>query len=193
MTWLQEYKVYCLVFVLALGSWWLTQWRYESAQLTKLVDNNLDLISLEYSKMSTDETGLPVSELFAPEMQHSHKDGSSQFSQPIMTLFKPGQAPWVIRAETAVLEEDGDTLHMHGRSVINRDASPKNKSLTVVSADLLVKLSTHFAESGAYTELISPPHRTTGTGVEVTFDSPIHLKLLSTVKGYYELKKNPTH
>ena len=189
----QDYKVYGLISVLALASWWLTQWQFEPKPILVSSENSPDLISHGYYKMTMDKDGLPKSELLANEMRHYPKDGSNQFTQPVMTLFKPDQAPWVLHAETAVMEKDGDTLHMNGKSVIEREESANNKALTVYSADLLVKLSTHFAESKAFTELFSPPHKTTGTGVEVTFSSPIHLKLLSTVKGYYELKKNHNH
>lgn len=193
MTRLQDYKIYGLVALLAFGSWWLTQRQFEHAQIAVSSGDSPDLISHGYYKITMDKDGLPKSELLATEMRHNPKDGTNQFTLPVMTLFKPNQAPWVLQSETAVMEKDGDTLHMNGKSVIDREASANNKALTVFSADLLVKLSTHFAESKAFTELLSPPHKTTGTGVEVTFDSPIHLKLLSTVKGYYELKKNHNH
>ena len=193
MSWVQEYKIYWLVALAALSSWWLTQRQYQPPQSVTIAESNLDLISLDYSKITTDQDGLPKNELHAAEMRHSHKDGSNQFVRPVMKLLNSEQAPWIIRSETAVLEKDGDTLHMQGKSVINRDANGKNKALTLVSADLLVKLSKHYAGSEAFTELLSAPHKTTGQGVELTFTSPIHLKLLSTVKGYYELKKNHTH
>ena len=193
MSWSKEYKIYGLVALLALGSWWMVQWQFELNQVLVSSENSPDLISHGYYKMTMDKDGLPKNELLASEMRHYPKDGTNHFTQPVMTLFKPDQAPWVLQSETAVMEQDGDTLHMNGKSVIDREESANNKALKVFSTDLQVKLSSHFAESKAFTELFSPPQKTTGTGIEVTFSSPIHLKLLSTVKGYYELKKNHNH
>jgi lipopolysaccharide export system protein LptC len=56
------------------------------------------------------------------------------------------------------------------------------------SSNLKVKPEISYAETDAWTELISPPHITSGTGMKVTFSKPIHLQLLSKVKGRYEVK-----
>ena len=186
----REYKAYLIIVVLAVLSWWLAQTGLERTQSITVAENSPDLMSQGYYKLTMNTDGLPRSELTSATMQHYAQDGSNHFTQPVMMLFKPDQAPWVIRADTAVMAADGDNLQLNGRSVVSRDATAKNRALTVISADLRVKLSTHYAETQAYTELLSPPNKTTGKGMELTFTSPINLKLLSTVKGYYELNNN---
>jgi len=186
----REYKAYLLIAGLALLSWWLAQSQLERQQWVTVAENSPDLMSIGYYKLSMNAEGLPKSELTAAEMAHYPHDGSNHFVQPVMSLFKANQAPWLIRSETAIMAGDGDNLQLNGKAVVSRDATASSRALTVISADLRVKLSTHYAETQAYTELLSPPNKTTGKGMEVIFTSPINLKLLSTVKGYYELNNN---
>ena len=185
----QELRVYFVIAVIALLSWWLVQTTQERQAEVKVAENSPDLFSNGYYKLKMDINGLPKSELVADNMQHYSKDGSSHLQKPVMSLYKPNQAPWVIKSETGIMAGDGDNVQLNGKAFISRDAYGKNSALSIDTADLRVKLSTHFAETQASTEIISPPNKTSGMGMEVTFDSPIHLKLLFTVKGRYELNK----
>ena len=54
---------------------------------------------------------------------------------------------------------------------------------------LKVKPDISYAETNQWAELISPPNKTTGTGMKMTYIEPIHLQLLANVKGNYESKK----
>ena len=189
MSVLHEIRFYLLIAVVALLSWWLVQTNQERQAAVKLAENSPDLFSSGYYKLRMDIDGLPKSELVADNMQHYSKDGSSHLQKPVMTLYKANQAPWVIKSETAIMAGDGDNVQLNGKAFISRDAYGKNSALSIDTANLRVKLSTHFAETQADTEIVSPPNKTSGKGMEVTFDSPIHLKLLSTVKGRYELNK----
>ena len=185
----QEFRVYFVIAVIALLSWWLVQTTQERQAEVKVAENSPDLFSHGYYKLKMDINGLPKSELLADNLQHFSKDGSSHLQKPVMTLYKLNQAPWVIKSETGIMAGDSDNVQLNGKAFISRDAYGKNSALSIDTADLRVKLSTHFAETKASTEIISPPNKTSGMGMEVTFDSPIHLKLLSTVKGRYELNK----
>lgn len=141
MTWLQEFKLYWLVLLLVLGSWWITQWQHTSAiSGVSHQQNSPDVISNGYVKITMDKEGLPKSELHSAEMRHFRKLNINRFQEPVMTLFKANQAPWVIQSEQAELESDGDTLHMNGKALISREASANNDALVVKSSDLLVKL-----------------------------------------------------
>jgi lipopolysaccharide export system protein LptC len=103
-------------------------------------------------------------------------------------LFNPDAATWLIVSESGVMAADGDNLLLNGATVISREASENASALKITTSDLRVKLSTNYAETAAWADIISPPNQTSGTGMQVTFVSPIHLKLLSNVKGRYEIK-----
>jgi lipopolysaccharide export system protein LptC len=186
---MNELRIYLIIALLGLVTWEWVQWNQESDVTVKIAENSPDFFSIGYYKQQMDSDGVPKNELFADKMQHFKVDATTNLEKPIMTLFNTnGQAPWLIKAETGVMAADGDNLLLKGSTQISREASKSAAALTINTADLHVKLQTSYAETQAWTELISPPHKTTGTGMEVTFTSPIHLKLLAMVKGRYELK-----
>lgn len=189
MTIFQELRFYLIIVLAGLASWGLVKWNEERDVAVKIAENSPDFFSSGYYKKQMDSQGLPKNELLADKMQHYKSDGVTHLENPIMTLFNPvGNPPWVIKAEKGVLAADGDNLQLIGKNFINREASKNNQALSINTSDLRVKLNTNYAETIAWTEIISPPNRTEGIGMEVTFVSPIHLKLLSKVKGRYELK-----
>jgi lipopolysaccharide export system protein LptC len=185
----QSLKPYFIVTLLALISWGLAYWNEEGDVTVKIAENSPDFFSSGYYKQQMDSEGLPKNELLAENMQHYKTDGSTHLQKPVMTLFNNAEiAPWIISADNGLMAADGDNLQLLGQTSIHRDASKNNSELTINTHDLRVKLSSNFAETDAWAEIISPPNVTSGTGMEVTFISPIHLKLLSNVKGRYELK-----
>jgi lipopolysaccharide export system protein LptC len=105
-----------------------------------------------------------------------------------MYFYNENKPPWIIESETGVLSKDGVKLQLNGKVKIIREIGESVRPLTVNTSNLMVNPKTSYAETKAWAELISPPHVTTGTGMKVTFKEPIHLELLSKVKGKYETK-----
>ncbi len=188
MSFWDKYQLYIYVVLAALITWWMQQ-LYEQRQTEiKIAGNSPDFFSSGYYKKEMDLQGLPKSVLVADKMQHYKSDGSTHLEKPMITLYNPDAEPWVIQAEKGIMAADGDHLQLNGHTVINREASKHASALKVTTSDLRVTLSKNYAETNAWAELVSPPNITSGTGMEVTFVSPIHLKLLSKVKGRYEIE-----
>jgi lipopolysaccharide export system protein LptC len=185
----RELKLPLIVAAVALISWGLARWNEEGDVAIKISENSPDFFSSGYYKKEMDTEGLPKNELLADKMQHYKADGSTHLDMPLMTLFNSTGtvAPWRIKAENAIMAADGDNLQLIGQTFINREATKDAKALTINTSNLRVKLATNYAETEDWGEIISPPDKTSGTGMEVTFVSPIHLKFLSKVKGRYEL------
>lgn len=188
MSFWDKYQLFIYVAAAALLTWWLQQLYEQRAIEIKIAENSPDFFSSGYYKKEMGLDGLPKSELTASAMRHFKTDGSTHLDQPVMVLHNPNTAPWVIRSDSGIMAADGDNLRLNGKALINREASKGSSALTINTSDLRVKLSTHYAETTAWADIISPPNQTSGTGMEVTFVSPIHLKLLSKVKGRYEIK-----
>ncbi|MDD4913859.1 MAG: LPS export ABC transporter periplasmic protein LptC [Methylococcales bacterium] len=182
-------KLYFIVAILALLSWGLVRWNEEGDVAVKIAENSPDFFSTGYYKEQMNNEGLPENELLAETMQHYKFDGSTHLQKPVMTLYdSAGNAPWKIRADNGLMAADGENLQLIGQTSIHRDASKMNAELTINTYDLHVNLANNYAETAAWAEIISPPNVTSGTGMETIFVSPINLKLLSKVKGRYELK-----
>ena len=188
MSFWDKYQLYVYVALLALLSWWLQQLYEERAAEMKVAQNSPDFFSSGYYKKEMNLEGVPKSELTAVKMQHYKSNGSTHLVKPVMTLYNPNAAPWVIKSDKGIMAADGDNLRLNGHVLINREASENASALKVTTSNLKVKLSTNYAETADWAEIISPPNQTAGIGMEVTFVSPVHLKLLSKVKGRYEIK-----
>ncbi|MEY4719700.1 MAG: hypothetical protein RL563_2318 [Pseudomonadota bacterium] len=188
MTAWDKYQIYVYVAAAALLSWWLVQFNAHDEVGVIVAQDSPDFFSNGYYKKQMDQAGFVKNELSAAKMTHSKERADTQLEKPVMTLYSPGQAPWVIVAEHAVLASNGDDLQLLGDNLISREALKRNAALTVKTRDLNVKLSTHFAKTDAWAEIVSPPNKTSGTGMEATFVSPVHLKFFSKVKGRYEIK-----
>ncbi len=183
---LADYKVHFAVAALALASWGLLRLQHQRAAQLTASDNNIDYFSSGYYKKQMNEHGLPKNELTAVDMRHNKNDGVTYLTQSIMTLFSDnGAAPWVIQGDSAVLAADGDHLNLNGKALISRAKSPRASALTVNTSDLRVTLTANYAETDQWAEIISPPNRTEGVGMQTTFASPILLNLSAKVQGRY--------
>lgn len=189
MTHFSEKFIYIFLTGLALLSWWLLQYSgLIESKKTTVPKQSPDYFSTGYTKWEMDENGRLKSKLVAEEMTHSTNYWATNTKKPIMYFFNENKPPWIIESETGVLSKDGLKLQLNGKVKITRDKSDGAKPLTVNTSNLLVNPKTSYAETKAWVELISSPHITTGTGMKVIFKEPIHLELLSKVKGKYETK-----
>ncbi len=186
---LQQYRFYILLALIVLLSLWLTSIseRDDTFVDTVHMQNGIDYFSNGYSKTEMDITGIPKSDLVADSMIHYSGDGTTHLEKPVMTLYNGDLSPWVIQSESGILQENGEDLLLNGKVYINREAGKTSKPLTVNTSALRVRLPDNYAETDEWAEIISVSNRTTGIGMKVTFVEPIHLRLLSKVKGRYEV------
>ena len=185
---LKENRLYLYVVVIALMSWWL-------AELTGVVEisheapaHSPDYFSNGYTKWEMNESGALKKQLLAKAMIHYSDDGTTHMVNPVMFFFSETTPPWIIKSETGILSGDGKDLLLSGQVTIDRAKAKGVRQLTINTSELKVKPETSYAETNEWAELISVPNKTTGTGMNLTFVEPIHLQLLSHVKGKYETK-----
>lgn len=189
MTHFSEKFLYLFLGALAIFSWWLAEYSgFVEAVRVKPSAEHPDYFSKGYSKWEMDETGKLKSKLVAEEMEHFAAYWATHTKKPIMEFINPTTPPWVVTAETGLLSNDGLQLQLNGKVNINRAKAEGVKQLIINTSQLLVNPQTSYAETKAWAELISPPNITTGTGLKATFKEPVHLQLLSQVKGKYETK-----
>ncbi len=184
-----QFRIYAVIAFVALLSWGLVKLTEpDEKKVHVIAKNNIDYFSIGYSKREMDDSGIPKNQLVAERMTHYQGDGTTHLVRPVMTLYNGSIAPWLIEAETGILLADGDNLLLNGVVAINREGGKGIKPLKINTSDLRVNLPSNYAETDNWTEIVSTANRTIGTGMEVTFVEPIHLKLLSRVKGRYEVK-----
>ncbi|HSN23326.1 MAG TPA: LPS export ABC transporter periplasmic protein LptC [Methylomicrobium sp.] len=175
--------------MLALLSWGLVKLTVtEEAVLAVIPPHSPDLFSTGYTKWEMAENGSLKSKLIADRMTHYSDDGTTHLDKPLMFFHNETTPPWVVKAEAGILSADGKDLKLNGKVLVERAQAPGVKPLIINTSNLKVKPETHYAETDEWAELISVPNRTTGIGMKLVFEQPIHLQLLSKVKGKYETK-----
>ena len=183
----KQIQIYGFLVIVAALSWWLVQ--VKAPQVEKPVDvqpHSAEFFSTGYQKLEMDATGKPKSKLIASKMLHYGDDNTTELADPVMTFIYPDASNWVVGSESGWISSDGKDMHLKGRVSIDRNESSKVRPIHVKTSELRVKPEKRYAETDQWVEINNPPDRTEGVGMQIYFSSPIHLKLLSNVRGRYE-------
>ncbi len=180
---------YLYLAIPALMSWWLVKLTgLDESSKTQAPAHSADYYSKGYKKWEMNESGTLKSQLLADHMIHYSDDGTTVMTKPLMYSYNEKKPPWVIQSETGILSADGKNLLLNGKVTIDRAKGPGVRALTINTSNLTVKPDSSYAETKEWAELISPPNKTTGTGMKMVYSEPVHLDLLAHVKGKYETK-----
>jgi len=186
---LKENRIYLYVIIIAAMSWWLVKLAgVDEIERASIPPHSPDYFSKGYTKWEMNELGTLKNKLLSDEIIHYSDDGNTHTVNPLMFFYNEKTPPWIIKSETGILSGDGKVLLLNGKVTVNRDKAEGVSQLIINTSMLRVKLESSYAETNEWAELISPPNRTTGTGMKLIFAQPIHLELLANVKGKYETK-----
>ncbi|MCX7094319.1 MAG: LPS export ABC transporter periplasmic protein LptC [Methylobacter sp.] len=189
MTRLNGHYTYLYLVIIAALSWGLIKLTgIDESTRTAIPAHSPDYFSKGYTKWEMSELGTPKSKLVADEMIHYSDDSTTHMAKPIMTFYNDETPPWIIQSETGILSADGKDLLLNGKVYVDRASAEGIRALKIYTFNLRVKPETSYAETNEWAELISLPNWTTGVGMKLVFAQPIHLELLSNVKGNYETK-----
>ncbi|MFI3154920.1 MAG: LPS export ABC transporter periplasmic protein LptC [Methylococcaceae bacterium] len=189
MTRLNGNHTYPYLIIIAVLSWCLIKLAgVDELNRIAVPAHSPDYFSKGYSKWEMNDLGRPNSKLLAEAMIHYSDDGTTHLENPIMFFYNDKTPPWVIKSETGILSADGKDLLLNGKVYVDRASGEGVRELKIYTFNLKVKPETSYAETNEWAELISLPNWTTGIGMKLFFAQPIHLELLSNVKGNYETK-----
>ena len=182
-----QYKIYFVLFFLVVSSWFLADlFEPKEAVKVKVKDHTPDYFSRSYFKKEMGVDGLLKNELLADKMIHYSDDKTTHLDNPVMTLYSSkGIPPWVIKAESAIVEADKDHIQLMGKVFVSREGTKTLRPFQLNTSELRVKLSTSYAKTKQWAEVIDAKNRTQGTGMHMTFREPVKIKFLSRVKGRY--------
>jgi lipopolysaccharide export system protein LptC len=187
MTWLKDNIGYLCLIILAAISGWLVKLS-GSDDFNRIIapQHSPDYFSKGYTKLEMSELGRLKSKLNAETLTHYSDDSTTHMTKPVMFFYNDKTPPWVIKSDTGILSGNGKDLMLNGKVYADRAAFRNTRELKIFTSDLKVKPETSYAETNEWAELISLPSWTTGIGMKLVFAEPIHLELLSHVKGSYE-------
>ncbi|MGB7933405.1 MAG: LPS export ABC transporter periplasmic protein LptC [Gammaproteobacteria bacterium] len=118
----------------------------------------------------------------ASRMEHFPYDDHSDLTDPFMQVFSQQQAIWDARSERGRVADQGDTVWLLGRAVINRPQVADQRAINVVTSDLMVKPQADTAETTAAAVITSGAYRIEGVGMLANFREN-RLDLHSQVRG----------
>lgn len=187
----EHFQFYFYAAVLALLSWWLVKLTDSepTSDRASHVAHSAEYFSHDYVKWEMDESGQLKSKLVAKAMRHYGDDGTTHLQQPVLTLMNPETPPWVISSETGIVSADGQQILLNGKAMADRAGAPGFKPLRINSSNFTVQPARELAVTDDWAELLSPPDRTEGVGMQLNYGSPIQIQLFSKVRGRYGLKK----
>jgi lipopolysaccharide export system protein LptC len=187
-------KSYSLAVILAGASWWLVEvFRFEyNAQeaATQAAKHSVDYFSSGYLRKDMNEQGVLKSELSAQGILHYSDDGVTHIDKPKLILYNPDNTaipPWIVQSESGTLSADGKNLLLNGKVSIDRNAAAGVRQVNILTSNLHVQPKISYAESSEWSQIVTPPNRIEGVGIQITFKRPIHVELLSKVKSRYVL------
>lgn len=186
---LAENKYYILLIGIALLSTWLAK-HTEIVQFTQKHSSahSPDYFSKGYSQWKMNEKGTLKSKLIADKIIHYSDDETTHSINPVMYFYNESSPPWIINSDTGILSADGKSLLLNGQVTIERAKAKGQSALTINTSMLNVQPEKSYAETKEWAELLSPPNKTTGTGMNMTYIEPVNIKFLSNVKGNYAKK-----
>lgn len=180
------------LFVLLVGgSWWLARQTPESVPYQP-TPHSPDYIVEQFNITEMGLDGRPDKRLTGERMLHFPDDDSTELTRPMMTVYDGQRPPWQIRSETGWLSGDRELLLLQGQVNIDRAAAPGVRPLQLVTRDLRVQPEQNYAETDADVFSRSRADWVVSKGMQAWLAKPIRVKLLSNVRGLYDIKQRET-
>ncbi|MCL4316473.1 MAG: LPS export ABC transporter periplasmic protein LptC, partial [Gammaproteobacteria bacterium] len=127
--------------------------------------------------------------LRAQRMLHYPDDGSTEFIQPLLTVFQVDAPPWEVQAERGTLAQDQDKVWlMDAVRIENPEAAPHLR-WRLDTRDLHVKVDEEYAETAQPVTIVGATSVTHAVGMRV-FLKEGRVQLLAKVKGTYEVNSS---
>ncbi len=118
----------------------------------------------------------------ASRLEHFPYDDHSELTAPFLQVFSQERTTWDARSERGWVADQGDTVWLLGRVVINRPPYAAQRAINVVTSDLVVKPQADTAETAAAAVIQSGGYRIEGVGLLANFREN-RLDLRSRVRG----------
>jgi len=177
-----------ILLVLSAGaSWWLAN-RLHHRELAAITDAHSPdywVEGLTFTTMGPD--GRPSRRLGAERMVHYADDDSTELSRPRLSVFEGEGPPWKIRSETGWVSSDGELILLQGEVRMERSEAEGVRPVDILTRDLRIQPKQGFAETDRAVSARSLADWVRAEGMQVWFNGPVRIKLLSNVRGQYEV------
>jgi len=175
--------------ILAILSWLLiASLESKEERIYSSSKHTPDYFLEEFNTIEMNKEGNPLKRIRAEKMTHYPDDDSTEIIKPNMVIYSQIRPPWKIKADTGWLSGDGRLLYLKGDVSIDRDAAVNFKPVHIVTSNLRIEPKENYAETDEKIHIKSLKNWVTSVGMQAWFANPMRLKLLSKVRGKYEVK-----
>ena len=185
---MNQHTVVLFLFMLAVATatWWLTSIAPTEQHQPRKAGRFPSSYAEQLTVTSYNTEGIPRYKIQTPRMFDYEDNKTTELEQPQMWHFSPGNAPWVIRGELALITQEGEKIFMPGPVFIDREGVGESSPYHIVTSDLNVLTETIYAETDQAIRIDSRDHWITGIGMQGWLQEPVRIKLLNQVRGRYE-------
>lgn len=173
--------------LLVAATWWFADQLKLVEPALKRETGQVDYYSTKLTRTVINADGLPKETLYAERLTHYKNDDHSFMEQPVMTLFKEGEKPWIVHARTATLLAGGETVLMHDDVLVTREMSDGGQ-MEITSRNVTYIPDRNYAETAEDAQIVAPHEKTTGHGAQIYFEPDLLITLLSQVRRWHEVQ-----
>ncbi|OOY98423.1 LPS export ABC transporter periplasmic protein LptC [Solemya velum gill symbiont] len=94
-------------------------------------------------------------------------------------------SPLLLVSDRVTLLNNNKQAILHGSVRVDREASDDNPAAHITSRDVSIDYEKKYAHSDAFTTIESDSQVTSGTGIDIWFDGPTRIRLLSNARSRY--------
>lgn len=172
--------------LLAAVIWWLAAKNDPHEQTGKDQSRRPDYYLRDFTTIFHDAQGKPERILSGTEMRH-YPDDSFELDSPRLVLAKEDGSRWIVISEDGKISEDGNILMLTGKVEIEKRTEQGIVQMRIETRDLVIYPEQNLAETQASVQIIAGKNQMYSNGMRLWFQSPAKIKLLSNVRGYYEI------
>lgn len=180
-----------VIVLLVLGvaglAWWLAEPAPTPEKVPAKPSHTPDYTIERFTATSMSREGNPKQILKAVMMVHYPDDDSTELTEPRLTVYDGDLPPWQIAAEEGWVSGDGELVLLKRRVNARRNEGPGVRPIEIITTNMRIQRSDNFAETEDPVQIRSGNSWVNATGMRVWFGDPVRMKLLSEVKGQYEV------
>jgi LPS export ABC transporter protein LptC len=177
---------FLLILVATATIWWFTRETGKDATTPRTAGHFPSSYAEHLTVTEYNTDGIPNYKLQTPRMRSYEDTDTSELDRPDIWHYIPGSAPWRLRGEMALVEQEGERIFLPGKVIIDRAARGKSPPYHIVTRDLHLVTETSYAETDQAIRIESRDDWITAVGMHAWLKDPLKINLLNQVHGYYE-------
>lgn len=132
--------------------------------------------------------GTPGRHLTTDQMRHYPDDDTTELDRPHLVVYAKDGPPWNIRSEQGWVGPDGERMLLEGQVRVDREGGPGSEPVHLATDRLRVQPKAEYAETDQPVRITSAANWIEAVGLQAWFGEPVRIKLLSNVRGRYEVQ-----